>query len=84
MTTSELDPSGATPAPTGADAPMAEVYLHAVDAHHAAGGHQDAHSTDHAAQPVGPIDWGAWLVGAIGVGAGSVIAIVLAAAIQHG
>ena len=84
MTTSELDPSAATPAPTGADGPKANGDLPAADAHHAVGGHQDAHSADHAETFVGPVDWGAWLVGAIGVGAGSVIAVVLAAAIQHG
>lgn len=95
MTTGEWDPHGVTPVPAGADEPRTEEDLHAADAHRVGGGHEhehmvaghaheDDHSTDHAETRVGPVDWGAWLVGAIGVGAGSVIAIVLAVAIQHG
>lgn len=95
MTAGELDPHGEAPLRAGADVPRTEEDLHAADAHHVDGGHEDEHiagghaheddhSSDHEETPAGPVDWGAWLVGAIGVGVGSVIAVVLAVAIQHG
>ena len=39
--------------------------------------HEDDHSSDHAETPPGPIDWGAWLVSAVGVGAGLLVALTL-------
>jgi hypothetical protein len=55
-----------------------------ADATDPAGADEDDHSTDHAESPLGPIDWGAWLVSAIGVGTAAVIALVLFVSIQHG
>lgn len=95
MTTDALDPHGATPPPLSAPEPQTAEDLHAADAHHVGGGHEhehmaaghaheDDHSADHAETPTGPVDWGAWIVGAVGVAAGGAIAIVMALAIQHG
>jgi len=69
MGTGAMDPLTESPVPTGVEEPPAE---------------EDPHAAHEADAPVGPIDWGAWLVSAIGVGAGSLIAVALAVAIQHG
>lgn len=95
MTTGEADPHADAPHPADGDEQRTEEDAHAADAHHVGGGHEheymvdghaneDDHSADHAEAPPGPIDWGAWLVSAIGVGTAAVIAIVLFVAIQHG
>lgn len=44
----------------------------------------DEHASGHDESLPGPVDWGAWLVSAVGVGAGAAVALVLFAAIQHG
>jgi hypothetical protein len=56
------------------------------DAVHAeAGTHSTAdHAADHDGEPLGPIDWGAWLISLVGLMAGGIVAIVLAQTIAHG
>lgn len=51
---------------------------------HAADVHEMDHSPAHAEAPPGPVDWAAWAVGALGVAAGGLMALVLVLAIQHG
>ncbi len=61
-------PASAAPVAPGA---------HRVDPHSAHGTH-DAHADDHGRpEPLGPIDWRAWLAGAIGVGAGLLVVAAL-------
>ena len=77
------------------DLPRSEEDAHAADAHHVGGGHEhqhmvgghaheDDHSADHADVPLGPIDWGAWLVSVVGAGAGLIVALALFLSIQNG
>jgi ABC-type nickel/cobalt efflux system permease component RcnA len=73
---------------------LADEDIHAADAHHVGGGHdhphaaghghEDDHAADHAGEPLGPIDWGAWLISLVGLTAGGIVAIVLAQTIAHG
>lgn len=70
------------------DAARTNEDLHAADAHHVGGGHDhdhegtghdhaDEHAADHGAEPLGPIDWAAWAISAVGVAFGAVIALCL-------
>lgn len=44
----------------------------------------EPHSADHGEAPLGPVDWGAWVVSLVGVGAGLMVAVMLFVSIQHG
>ena len=66
---------------------MTDEHTHAADAHHVGGGHDHDHDEGHAdaaeehedqASPLGPIDWRAWGISAIGLAVGVAIAVVLA------
>ncbi|MEA2622868.1 MAG: hypothetical protein QOH61_1778 [Chloroflexota bacterium] len=67
---------------------------HAADAHHVGGGHDhehmttghahgDDHSTDQG-EELGPIDWGAWGLSALGLASGAVVALALFVATRGG
>ncbi len=62
--------------------------LHAADAHHVGGGHDHPHDTgghDHDSmhpeeeheEPLGPIDWAAWGISALGIGIGALVGLCL-------
>lgn len=66
---------------------MTDEETHAADAHHVGGGHDHDHDAGHSdeadhhgdqAVPLGPIDWRAWGISALGILVGVAIAVVLA------
>jgi hypothetical protein len=88
--------SPATPhAADAEDAGRSGEDVHAADAHHPGGGHEhahmvgghaheDDHSTDHAEEAPGPIDWGAWTASLVGIGAGALVALAMVVAVVKG
>jgi hypothetical protein len=95
MATDETHPDAHEPSTGVAAEPRSGEDLHAADAHHVGGGHEhehmvgghaheDDHSADHGDASLGPVDWGAWLISAVGVGAGLMVAVMLFVSIQHG
>jgi hypothetical protein len=75
---------------TSTDARTSDEDLHAADAHHVGGGHEHEHASghdhdeehpaEHAGEPLGPIDWGAWGAAVAGVAVAALIAASLAVA----
>jgi hypothetical protein len=79
-------PEGHTPEKPGPDEhgqPGAPAGDASVSAHHAADA-DEHHGSRHDGPALGPVDWGAWAVSLVGVGAGLMIAVMLFISIQHG